>query len=68
MKIVKESKVEEAIKPMDFIVQFTKKGSGLYQVSVDGHKFGDDLFDEDDVPKFIKLKLDFLKKFETLLK
>lgn len=68
MKIVKENKVQEAVKPMDFSIQFTKKGNGLYQVTVDGHKFGDDLFDEDDVEKFIKIKLDFMKKFEALLK
>lgn len=68
MKIVKESEINEAVKPMDFSVQFKSKGSGLYQVFVDGHKFGKDLFDEDDVEKFIKLKLDFMKKFEALLK
>lgn len=68
MRIVKENKINEAVKPMDFSVQFSKKGNGLYQVSVDGHKFGKDLFDEDDVEKFIKLKMDFMKKFEALLK
>lgn len=53
---------------MDFSVQFKSKGSGLYQVFVDGHKFGKDLFDDNDVEKFIKLKMDFMKKFEALLK
>ena len=68
MRVVKENKVQEAVKPMDFSVQFAKKSNGLYQVYVDGHKFGNDLFDEDDLGKFIKLKLDFMKKFEALLK
>jgi hypothetical protein len=68
MKIIKENKVQEAVKPSDVHIQFAKKPNGLYQVYVDGHKFGKDLFDEDDVEKFIKLKLDFMKKFEALLK
>ena len=68
MKIVKENKINEAVKPMDFSIEFKSKGGGLYQVFVDGRKFGKDLFDEDDVEKFIKLKLDFIKKLETLLK
>lgn len=68
MKIVKESEINEAVKPMGFSVQFKSKGSGLYQVFVDGHKFGKDLFDDNDVETFIKLKMDFMKKFEALLK
>lgn len=70
MKIVKENKVQEAVKPMDFSVQFTswgdKRDAGEFTVFVDGHKKG--MFQTSDTHKFIKLKLDFMKKFEALLK
>jgi hypothetical protein len=67
MKVLNEGKVVEAVKPMGFVVEFVNKGSGLYQIYIDGHKFGKDLFDEDDVNKFIKLKLEFLKRLEALV-
>ncbi len=73
MKIVKENKVQEAVKPVDFSVTFDttfKRGDSqsreVYTVKVDGHKIG--VLDQDDIEKFIKLKLDFMKKFEALLK
>jgi len=66
MKIVKESKVNEAVKPMDFKIQFGINNDDNYNVFVDGHKKG--IFKQENVEKFIKLKLDFMKKFEALLK
>lgn len=72
MKIVKENKVQEAVKPMNFVVQFEpttkqrdKFSRGVYNVLIDGHKMG--ILDEDNIEKFIKLKLEFVKKFERLL-
>jgi len=70
MRVVKENKVQEAVKPMDFSVQFSSKGNKKdvdeYAVYVDGHRKG--IMSSNDVEKFIKLKLDFMKKFEALLK
>lgn len=67
MKIVKENKVQEAVKPVDFKIQFGIEENGFYKVFHDGHKMKG-LFDKNDVEKFIKLKLEFMKKFEALLK
>lgn len=58
-------RITEAVKPMDFHIQFAPKGQGIYEVFIDGHKAG--FFDDNDVQNFIKIKLDFLKKFEKLL-
>lgn len=68
MKIIKENKIDEAVKPMGFTVEFRSKGIDLYQIYIDGHKFGSDLFSADDVNKFIEIKLDFMKKLERLVK